>query len=291
CFLVPRELDGEPNGFRLRRLKDKLGTRALATGEIELDGALAYAIGDVEDGFRIAVRAVLNTSRWLNALGCAGLMRRAYLEALGFSRHRVAFGRPLVGFPAVRENLAWMKAEERAALASSLELTALVARADEGAADASDVAYHRFLVNANKVATSLAATEAARRGIEALGGNGTIEDFSPLPRLWRDAIVLESWEGAHNVLCAQALRDLGRLGLVETVLERIAPSAALADGVRRSVADPEHGALAFRRQLLALVRTVQLRALRERGEDGCAELLEAEPGSSRYASAIEAVVG
>ena len=68
CFLVPR-VDG--GGFRIRRLKDKLGTRALATGEIEFDGALAYPLGPLEDGFRTAV-GVLNTSRWLNAVGSAG---------------------------------------------------------------------------------------------------------------------------------------------------------------------------------------------------------------------------
>ncbi|HEY4659652.1 MAG TPA: acyl-CoA dehydrogenase family protein, partial [Gemmatimonadaceae bacterium] len=166
CFLVPRAVDGAPNGFRLRRLKDKLGTRALATGEIEFDGAVAYAIGEPEDGFKIAVGVVLNTSRWLNALGCAGLMRRVYLESLGFSRHRTAFGRRIVDFPLVRENLAVMKLEEHAALASSLELTRLIARMDAGEADSADVAFHRFLVNANKFSTSLAATRVARRGIE-----------------------------------------------------------------------------------------------------------------------------
>jgi alkylation response protein AidB-like acyl-CoA dehydrogenase len=290
CFLVPREIDGEPNGFRLRRLKDKVGTRALATGEIEFEGALGFAIGDVGDGFRIAVGSVLNTSRWLNALGCAGLMRRAYLEALGFSRHRVAFGRRLVDFPLVRENLAWMKAEEHAALASSLELTSLVARLDAGEGDGSDTAYHRFLVNANKVATSLAATDVARRGIEALGGNGTIEDFSPLPRLWRDAIVLESWEGTHNVLCAQVLRDLGRRELADAVLARVEPPEQLAAAARASLADAERPAPAFRRQLLALVRAVQVRALREHGEHACADLLETPAGEAPAEALVDAVL-
>jgi acyl-CoA dehydrogenase len=209
CFLVPRRLpDGTANGFRIRRLKDKLGTRALATGEIEFTGALGHAIGAPEDGFRIAAGVVLNTSRWLNALGSAGLMRRAYLEAASFSRFRTAFGRRIADYPLVRENLAVMRVEEQAALASTLELTALVDAIDAGTADREDRAWHRILVNANKFVTSLAATRCVRRGIEALGGNGTIEDFSPLPRLYRDAIVFESWEGTHNVLCEQVLRDL-----------------------------------------------------------------------------------
>ena len=94
CFLVPGH-DGSVNGFRIRRLKDKLGTRALATGEIEFDGAVAFPLGELEDGFRIAAGVVLNTSRWLNAFGSAGLMRRAYLEASRFARVRSAFGRPI----------------------------------------------------------------------------------------------------------------------------------------------------------------------------------------------------
>ncbi len=115
----------------------------------------------------------------------------------------------------MRESLAVMRAEAEAALASSLEVTRLV-----DSTDADDVAYHRILVNANKFSTSAAATRAIRRGIEVLGGNGTIEDFSVLPRLWRDAIVFESWEGTHNVLCAQVARDLERFGTLELVLDR-----------------------------------------------------------------------
>jgi acyl-CoA dehydrogenase len=286
CFLVPRLADGTVNGFRLRRLKDKLGTRALATGEIEFEGAVAYPIGALEDGFRIAAGVVLNTSRWLNAFGSAGLMRRAYLEASSFARVRRAFGRRVADFPLVRENLAVMKTEEQAALASSLALTELVACMDAGEATEDDVTAHRLLVNANKFVTSLAATRVVRRGIEALGGNGTIEDFSPLPRLYRDAIVFESWEGTHNVLCAQVLRDLARLDAVGLVLERVRgalPDAGEADVVvralreleprlRRSLSDDAFGALHFRRQLDALVRALQAACLLAEGHEAAAAL-------------------
>jgi acyl-CoA dehydrogenase len=268
CFLVPRE----GGGFRIRRLKDKLGTRALATGEIEFEGAVAYPLGPVEEGFKTAV-GVLNTSRWLNAVGSSGLMRRAYVVASDFAQERTAFRQTIAEFPLVREHLAVMKAEADAALASSLELTELVARIDEGEADEDDALWHRLLVNANKVVTSLAATRAIRRGIEVLGGNGTIEDFSPLPRLWRDAIVFESWEGTHNVLCAQVLRDLARFDALDLALERAGASDELAARVRRSVAEPEWGALHFRRQLDELVRWLQVKALRET-EPASAALIE-----------------
>ena len=270
CFLVPRRVDGEPNGFRIRRLKDKLGTRSLATGEIEFDGAIAFPLGELTDGFRIAVGEVLNTSRWLNACGSAGLMRRAYLEAAGYARHRTAFGRPIAEFAVVRENLAVIKAEEHAALASTMALTSLVDRLDAGASDAATVGMHRFLVNANKYVTSLTATLVVRRAIEVLGGNGTIEDFSPLPRLYRDAIVFESWEGAHNVLVEQVRRDAAHRGLVPLVRgelrARLGDAAAgdvatevlatlddLESRLERGLSEPLH----FRRQLGQLVRALQ----------------------------------
>jgi acyl-CoA dehydrogenase len=292
CFLVPR--DG--GGFRIRRLKDKLGTRALATGEIEFEGAVAYPLGPLEDGFRTAV-GVLNTSRWLNAIGSTGLMKRAYLVASSFAREREAFGGQISRFPLVRENLAVIKSEEAAAYASTMHLTDLVARIDEGSASEEDVLWHRLLVNANKFATSIAATKVVRRGIETLGGNGTIEDFSPLPRLWRDAIVFESWEGTHNVLCTQVLRDLVRFDAVDLTVERAGATEELAARIRRSVADPEFGALHFRRQLDELVRSLQVKELRA-ADPASAELIErrhlvpdwhpeADPG---YAQLIERVL-
>jgi alkylation response protein AidB-like acyl-CoA dehydrogenase len=294
CFLVPRA----GGGFRIRRLKDKLGTRALATGEIDFEGAVAYPLGPLEEGFHTAV-SVLNTSRWLNAVGSAGLMKRAYEEAAAFVREREAFGGPIARFPLVRENLAVMRAEGAAALASSLHLTELVARIDEGVADDEDLAWHRLLVNANKVVTSLAATKLCRRGIEALGGNGTIEDFSPLPRLYRDAIVFESWEGTHNVLCAQVLRDLARLETVDLAVERAQAPAELGVRLRRSLSEPEWGALHGRRQLDELVRWLQVAELRIGGDEPAADLIERRhltrshdpEADADYPTLLEAVLG
>jgi acyl-CoA dehydrogenase len=278
CFLVPRLVDdATPNGFRIRRLKDKLGTRCLASAEIDFDGALGWPIGPVADGFRIAVEEFLNTSRWLNAVGSTGLMRRAYLEAASFARHRHAFDRPVGSFPAVRRQLAIMKAEEHAALASTMALTALLDRLDRGGASDTEAAAYRVLVNANKFVTSVVATDVVHRGIEVLGGNGTIETFSPLPRLYRDAIVYESWEGTHNVLCAQVLRDGVRLGVLDRFVawvrgelasssspeaDRVAGALDALEGrLRRSLDDPASGAAHFRGQLERLTRAAQAACL------------------------------
>ena len=206
-FLVERTHDGAPNGFALRRLKSKLGTRSMATGEIEFAGALGEAIGPLEDGFRNLVGTVLDTSRVHNALASCGLMRRAFSEARAFARTRRAFERPIVEFPAVQETLARMRLRAETGLLTTFRILALGDRCETSGSDEGLVAARRIAVMINKYGTAISGAWNAREGIELLGGNGTIEDFSPLPTLYRDAMVLESWEGTHNTLCAQVWRD------------------------------------------------------------------------------------
>ncbi|MFZ2362238.1 MAG: acyl-CoA dehydrogenase family protein [Anaerolineae bacterium] len=230
-FLVPRRLpDGSLNAFHIRRLKTKFGTRTMASGEIDFEDALAYPIGALDEGFKIVVELVLNTSRWTNALGSAGLLRRAYVEAWTFAQQRRAFGGPIGRYPLVQEALAEMKSDLYAMLASTLRLSYLVNRLDLGNATEQERAVHRLLVNINKYATSVQASLGIRRAQEIMGGNGAIEDFSVVPRLYRDALVFESWEGSHNVLCLQAARDMQRYGLHEHLLTYL---GALLDGVTR----------------------------------------------------------
>lgn len=286
CFVVPRRVGGAPNGFSIRRLKDKLGTRGMASGEIDFRDAVAWPIGPVEEGFKTVVEIVLNTSRWITAIGSAGMMRRALLEATAYARHRQAFGRSIADYPLVREALAEMRLGWLGALRLVWLLTDLEDRIDAGTADDSDVLFHRFMVNATKYVTSVRASRVVRLGIEVLGGNGTIEDFSVLPRLCRDAVVYESWEGTHNVLVAQILRDLGKLAIVDVVRTRTTEmleasggeaveiaGAALTDalgGVAKCVDDPEFGATHFRRLLDRLMYAVEVGVLERNATAGSA---------------------
>ncbi len=230
-FLVPRHLPGGSlNAFHIRRLKTKFGTRTMASGEIDFEDAVAYPIGQIDEGFKIVVELVLNTSRWTNALGSTGLLRRAYVEAWTFAQQRQAFGAAIGRYPLVLEALAEMKSDLYAMLASTLRLSTLVNRLDLGVATAQERAVHRLLVNINKYATSVQASLGIRRAQEIMGGNGAIEDFSVVPRLYRDALVFESWEGSHNVLCLQAARDMQRYGLHQQLLAYL---GGLLDGVTR----------------------------------------------------------
>jgi alkylation response protein AidB-like acyl-CoA dehydrogenase len=218
-FVVPRQRDdGRPNGVHLRRLKNKLGTRTLPTAEVDFEHALAYQLGRPEEGFRLLMGVVINTSRLAVALGSCGMMRRAWVEASRYARLREAFGQRLVDFPAVRQQVAEMRALATAGLASTLFVAALEDRlAGSGLPPESDALY-RIAVNANKYVCSVDAGRVVHHAIEILGGNGTIEDLSPLPRLYREVPVQESWEGPHNTLMAQIHRDALRSKMHEPLL-------------------------------------------------------------------------
>jgi len=213
-FLVPRCVDGQLNAFTIRRLKYKLGTRSMASGEADFHGALAESIGLVHRGFKNLISIVLDTSRVHNAIAACATMRRAYVEARTFAAHRVAFDRAIIDHPMVRERLARMKVLTCAAVATTFRILAVTDELTRTDRDNEDLlAARRTHVNINKYWTAIKCTQVVRDAIEVLGGNGTIEEFSVLPRLYRDAIVVESWEGTHNTLCAQVLRDFARRGM------------------------------------------------------------------------------
>src|SRR5262252_2544972 len=232
-FLLPRRLDyGAPNGIYIRRLKDKLGTKSLATAEVDFKDAIAYQIGEPGRGFQHAMDFVINTSRLYNAVGSAGAARRAYLIAWTYAQRRRAFGSPIKDFPLTQEALAEMRAVTTAITSGSLYLAHLRDEIEAGRADEEGGQFFRLAVNLNKYRSSISATDVIRRGIEILGGNGAMENFSALPRLLRDSVIFEAWEGAHNTLIAQSARDIQRRKLHESFCARL-------DGWFNSLADAD----------------------------------------------------
>jgi acyl-CoA dehydrogenase len=238
-FLLPRRLDdGTLNNVVIRRLKEKFGTRSMATAEIELHDAVAYQVGPLKNGFKNVMSYVVNTSRIYNAMGVTGNARRAYLTALTYAQHRQAFGRPIVHFPLVQDLLAKMRADVTAMLAGSLHIIALLDEMERGQRTAEAEGFLRLAINVNKYRTAVLAHEVIVQAIELLGGNGAIESFSILPRLLRDNVVYENWEGTHNVLLAQAQRDIRRYGVhepflaaVETMFHSLAYEELKAEGL------------------------------------------------------------
>ena len=210
-FFVPRTLeDGSVNEFYIRRLKEKIGTRSMASGECDFRGAVAYHMGEPENGFKNMMNLVINTSRLYNAFACVGSARRTYLVAQGYAQHRVAFGQPILNYPLVKETLANMKAEIDAMVSGSLHLTWLQDKKDRDDWGEVEEQFMRMALNLNKVRTAKGSRWASVEAIEVLGGNGAIETFSVLPRLLRDSIVTENWEGTHNTLQMQIMRDMAK---------------------------------------------------------------------------------
>lgn len=235
------------NHFRIRRLKHKLGTKAMASGEVDWDGALGWQLGQVDRGFAHVVEIVLNTSRLFNALACAGSMQRAFLEAAGFASHREAFGQKICDFVSTKQSLGILYAESIAAMASTLDLIA----AEEAGIAPEAV---RLGLNLNKYWTSIRNTQMIRLAMEVMGGNAAIEDFSPLPRLYRDAMVTESWEGTHNVLAAQTWRDMQKLKLHEAFLDWLGQRAAALTG---KIGQQVRGELALLQEDAAFLATTR----------------------------------
>jgi putative acyl-CoA dehydrogenase len=201
CFLLPRVLpDDTRNGFRIQRLKDKLGDRSNASSEIELDRAWARLVGEEGRGVPTIIEMV-NHTRLDCVLGTAAGMRAAVEQATHHAAHRAAFGRLLADQPLMQNVLADLCVESEAATLTGMRLA--------GAYDRGEKAFAR-------IATAIAKYWVCKRGpghaaeaLECLGGNGYVEE-SVMPRIYRQQPLQSIWEGSGNVICLDVLRALGR---------------------------------------------------------------------------------
>jgi len=203
-YLVPSHLrNGHPNHYRIRRLKDKLGTKGLPTGEIDLLGAEAIEIAPPPEGFKMMM-AALEYSRVHNAVGSVGVQRRALREALAWAKNRETFGHKLVEYPMVLDDLLRMRVRfESGAL---LAFEAAIAF-DRTIADPQNETWLRLVTALAKYLTAEDAINSSRAALELIGGNGYTSDY-PMARLLRDAQVLTLWEGPANIQALELLRLL-----------------------------------------------------------------------------------
>ncbi|TMD78518.1 MAG: hypothetical protein E6I97_06790 [Chloroflexi bacterium] len=210
-FLVPRTLDdGTRNAYTINRLKDKLGTRSLATGEVTLHGAQAYLVGNLERGF-VQMTEMINLTRIWAAFGSLAAMRRSFLEALTYTRERVAFGRPLAEHPLMRRQLVDLLIEVEGCAALAFETVAVLERVDRHGVE-EDRRLLRILTPLSKYYIPKRSEYVTIEALEMLGGNGYIEEWAN-PRLLRDAIVNVVWEGSSNVIVLDVARAMAREGV------------------------------------------------------------------------------
>ncbi|HEX4684248.1 MAG TPA: acyl-CoA dehydrogenase family protein [Gemmatimonadaceae bacterium] len=213
-FLVElRDESGALRGIRVNRLKDKLGTRALPTAELTLEGTPATLVGGAGDGVR-KISALFNVTRVYNAVAAIGGMRRALALADDYSRRRMAFGRRLADQPLHRDTLAGLEARCRASFLLTFRVVELLGKEECGTASESELAILRLLTPVAKLYTAKQAVIVASEVCEAFGGAGYVEDTG-IPRLLRDAQVLPIWEGTTNVLSLDMWRAIERTGAFE----------------------------------------------------------------------------
>lgn len=201
CFLLPRWLpDGTRNaGFRVMRLKDKMGDRSNASSEVEYHGALAQRIGEEGRGVAAIIRMVQHT-RLDCVIGSAQQMRGALAQAVWHAAHRTAFQKRLIDQPMMAAVLTDLAVESEAATALSLRLAQAFDQEESLARLATPIAKYWVCKRAPGM---------VYEAMESLGGAGYVET-GLMPRLFRQSPLNAIWEGSGNVIALDVLRAFGR---------------------------------------------------------------------------------
>jgi acyl-CoA dehydrogenase len=231
-FLVPKHLpDGSKNAWTINRLKDKLGSRSMATGEVTYAGAVAYVVGDVGRGFAQMMEMV-NASRLSNAMRAAGIMRRALLESVFHARGRAAFGSALFDKPLMRATLLEMLLDVEAAASVVLNAAVMFDAWDAGATTAGPIL--RIVTPVAKAWLTARARVVTGEAMNVRGGNGYVEEWVNA-RLLRDAYLGAIWEGSTSVVALDVQRAIVKDGALAPLAAFI---ATRLDGVREGHAKP-----------------------------------------------------
>ena len=222
-FVVPSWLPGNKekevrNGYTIDRIKWKLGTSELTTGELTFDGAVSYPVGPLDKGVANVVGIVLTYSRLTVGLSAAAFMMRAVREAEKYASFRTAFELPIGRFPLVAVQLSRIKRTTQRTIAGAFKLCRDFLSLEgglkgiKGDDEPLSARRNRFnireMIMLQKIAASWNCTDVIREAMSIFGGHGVMEDFSSLPRLYRDSAINELWEGPRNVLLTQIHRDL-----------------------------------------------------------------------------------
>ena len=240
-FALPRRLkDGSRNAYRIVRLKDKLGTRSMASGEILLEGAVAYLVGEADQGLKQMMEQV-NLSRLSHGVRAAAMMRRCVNEAMVCARTRQAFGNTIIDYPLLRRQLLKITLPAEQSLSMFLFAAGAMDRANAGDKDAESCL--RILTPLLKFRACRDNIPVATGAMEVRGGNGYIEEWVQA-RLVRDAHIGVLWEGTSNINALDIItRAVGKsrahrplqAALVKLLDEAAAIPAAFRDRLRNTL--------------------------------------------------------
>lgn len=267
CFYVPRfRPDGSRNAVQIQRLKNKVGNRSNASGEVEFLDAWGVMLG--EEGRGIPTILEMATHTRLNCvMGSTGMIRQAVVQAINYARHRHAFGKRLAEHPLMQNVLADMALESEAATLLMMRLTEAFARGDDNPLER---AFKRIVLPAAKLWVAKRGIELAGEALEVFGGNGYVED-GPMGRLYREMPVISIWEGSGSVMALDMVRAIAReteamIALETELTLRLADDTALAKELEtlRAMAamtphEHEAGARRLAQRLILLVQAALLR--------------------------------
>jgi acyl-CoA dehydrogenase len=290
-FLMPRTLDdGSPNHYRIVRLKDKLGTRSMASGEISMQGAVAYAVGRLDRGF-VQMAEMVNWSRLSNGVKSTALMRRALHDAFAVARGRQAFGKTVIELPLARRQLLKLLLPLEQALSLCFVTASALDRAEHPGRPSQDAAaLLRLLTPVLKFRATRDARKVCGDALEFRGGVGYIEEFAPA-RLLRDAHLGSIWEGTGNIVALDALtRAVGRHGaeaaFAADLHARIADTAILPPAYASRLRDTVDRAIGFARAVADAATSDRPASQAATASETAAEAASAEVDARRATSVL-----
>jgi acyl-CoA dehydrogenase len=227
-FLVPRYREDGRLNYTIRRLKDKIATRSVPTGEVELRDSEGWLLGTADRGI-YRILEVLNLSRVANSVGSVALAQRALSDALTFAQQRVAFGRPIIEHPLFANEFQQRLSDLRAASALAWYAVELLDSVWQEQAPYSE-RYHLFRLVAHlaKYWTAEFAVQTAKWTMEAHGGLGTLAEFG-VERWLREAMILAIWEGTSHRQVLDGIEVMERKHAHELLLNELAQRRPSAD--------------------------------------------------------------
>ena len=223
-FLLPKYRDDGSLNYFVRRLKDKIGTRSVPTGEVELKESEAYLLGKTEWGIYLILE-VLNISRVANSIASVALAQRAMCDALTFAEGRSAFGKSIIEHPLLRRQFDDRLAQLQAAFALAWEAAQLLNEVWQETPKYSD-RYHLFRLVAHlaKNWTPELAVQTAKWAMEVYGGVGTLAE-QRVERWLREAMILPIWEGTPHRQILDGLEVMERKAAHRSLFDHLAPVA------------------------------------------------------------------
>jgi alkylation response protein AidB-like acyl-CoA dehydrogenase len=217
-------------GVRVRRIENKLGIKGSPTCELVFTNAPAKIVGDRKMGLIKYVMSLMNGARLGVAAQSVGLSEAAYREGLKYAHERAQFGKAIVNFPAVYEMLALIKARLQASRALLYETTRFVDMykafgfiAEDrklNPEERAELKEYQKLADVYTPLLKLFASEYANQNaydsLQVHGGSGFMKEY-PIERLYRDARILNIYEGTSQLQVVAAIRGV----ITGTYLNRI----------------------------------------------------------------------